>query len=313
MNEDIDIGAFFKVIYDKKISILYITLITFISAFIYAFFIATPMFKSTTTLYPVVSEENTSNKLQLFAAQFGFMGVSSTNDYNIPDVVQSRKIRELILNREWVIKNGERISLYKYWGFNSENEKLNREKALKKLEKLITVYNNDETGLITISILTEDPKLSADIVNYIAKKVSEYIQSQREQEKKKYTNFIENRVKEIKNKLIKAEDKLKEFVEKNRIISGNPKLKFKYDRLKREIDIQKEIYISLEKQSELAKIEEKKKDPIIRILDVGEIPVKKFKPQRLMILITAILIGLILGIINSFINWKSLKILINKD
>ncbi|MHB2155242.1 GNVR domain-containing protein [Calditrichota bacterium GD2] len=312
MNEDNKNEMIFKIIYNKRKLIFIITTTVFIMGFIYAFFIATPLYKSTTTLYPVMEEQNSTSKLQIFAAQFGFMGLSVANDYNIPDVVQSRKIRESILKRKWILKNGKEIDLYKFWGFNSENKKLNKEKALKKLNKAITVFSNDDTGLITISALTEDPRLSADIVNFIAEEVSRYIQTQRINERKKYSSFIEKQVNEVKKKLIKAENKLEEFIDKNRIISKNPKIKFKYEKLKREIEIQKEIYISLEKQKELAKLEEKKKDPVIRILDIGEIPANKFKPKRLMILITSLLIGIIIGILSSFINWNNINFIKNK-
>ena len=68
-------------------------------------------------------------------------------------------------------------------------------------------------------------------------------------------NFIDNRIKSVDNDLKLSEQRLKIFNERNRQISS-PSLQLEQDRLSRGLEIQKGIYLTLQQQLELAKIEE---------------------------------------------------------
>ena len=48
------------------------------------------------------------------------------------------------------------------------------EDAIEKLDKLIAVYEED-SGLISVSVLAEEPGLAADIANYISEYIVEFI------------------------------------------------------------------------------------------------------------------------------------------
>jgi uncharacterized protein involved in exopolysaccharide biosynthesis len=300
---DVELMKILTLLWDKRKLIAIITgAFTFIGI-IYAFFIATPMYKSTTTLYPANQEKGSISQLQVIAAQFGISGMGSSNNYNIPDVVRSRRLRKNIIEKKWNTAKfpGEQIYLYDFWGIEDDNLIIRKELALEKLSELISVGSDDETGLITIGILTEEPQLSADIVNFISDKVTQYILKEQQNHGKKNRIFIEKRLIETKKELTRAEESLKDFLEKNRVITESPEIKLEYNRLQRKITIKQEVYITLEQQKELAMIEEVKDTPIVNILDVGEKPIKKAKPKRALILIVFMLIGFIIGIMSCFI------------
>ena len=87
----------------------------------------------------------------------------------------------------------------------------------------------------------------------------------------KKTSFIENRITLVIDDLEKSEQRLKAFNEQNRQILS-PSLKLEEERNKREVDVQKEIYLTLKLQLELAKIELVQESSIIQILDKPQIP-----------------------------------------
>ena len=60
-------------------------------------------------------------------------------------------------------------------------------------------------------------------------------------------------------------------MKKNRQVSS-PALELELDRIKREVEIQKSIYLTLKQQLELAKIEEIQETSIVQILDEPQIP-----------------------------------------
>ena len=58
-----------------------------------------------------------------------------------------------------------------------------------------------------------------------------------------------------------------------------------YSQLFREVEAKKEVYLTLQQQLELARIEEVKQSPILHILDHAVPPIKKSFPNRLLFLI----------------------------
>ena len=78
----------------------------------------------------------------------------------------------------------------------------------------------------------------------------------------------------------------------------------------REVEIQTQVYITLQQQYELARIEEVKETPSVVILDNGIPASQKDKPKRKLIVILASILGLITGSLFSVfpVIWKSLRI-----
>ena len=95
---------------------------------------------------------------------------------------------------------------------------------------------------------------------------------------------------EVKQDLTKAENRLKEFREKNRQVLS-PQLLLEQERLIRDVQINATIYIELRKQYELVKIEEVKNIPVINVMDVARAPAKKDKPKRATIVLSVFFIS----------------------
>ena len=107
--------------------------------------------------------------------------------------------------------------------------------------------------------------------------------------------FVIGRLQEVQIELYKAEVQLKNFREGNLQISLSPALLLEQERLEREIDIQTGLYISLKQQLEQIKISENKNISSIKVIDEPSIPVKPSKPNKKLIVITAGLLGFIIG------------------
>ena len=58
------------------------------------------------------------------------------------------------------------------------------------------------------------------------------------------------------------------------------------------MEVKKEVYLTLQQQLELARIEEVKQSPILHILDHAYPPSKKSSPDRIIFLIVFLLLGL---------------------
>ena len=95
----------------------------------------------------------------------------------------------------------------------------------------------------------------------------------------------------MKNELENSEIELKNFKESNRGYNDSPELFMIYSQKFREVEAKKEVYMTLQQQLELARIEEVKRSPILHILDHAVSPIKKSSPNRLAFLIISSIVG----------------------
>ena len=113
--------------------------------------------------------------------------------------------------------------------------------------------------------------------------------------------FIDGRIADVKKDLEGAEETLKMFRERNRQIFGSPALLLEQERLVREVEVQKNIFITLKQQLEMAKIEEVQEASMVQVLDPPEAPLYKSKPKRKSTVLLAGILGLGLGIVFAFL------------
>ena len=66
-----------------------------------------------------------------------------------------------------------------------------------------------------------------------------------------------------------------------------------FSRLFREVEAKKQVYVTLQQQLELARIEEVKQTPILHILDYAVPPSRKSSPNRFLFLMFSTVFGLV--------------------
>ena len=147
-----------------------------------------------------------------------------------------------------------------------------------------------KTGVITISISTPEPQLAADILNEVSSELDKFIRNKRTTSASNQRKFVEDRLAEVKEDLTKAENRLKEFREKNRQVLS-PQILLEQERLIRDVQINASIYTELRKQYEIVKIEEVKNIPVINVLDAARAPARKDKPKRATIVLSVFLLS----------------------
>ena len=107
--------------------------------------------------------------------------------------------------------------------------------------------------------------------------------------------FISERLSIVKKELEKTELELKDFKERNRGYEDSPELFMIYSQLFREVEAKKQVYLTLQQQLELARIEEVKQSPILHVLDHAVPPTKKSSPNRSFFLVSSFFLGLFLS------------------
>ena len=177
------------------------------------------------------------------------------------------------------------------------------EKAIKKFNKHVQVSEDRISGLIKITTTFQNPVIAAKVANFIGDQVEIYIQKENSAQSTKEKLFISDRLVIVKEELELSELELKDFKERNRGYEESPELFMKYSQLFREVEVKKEVYLTLQQQLELARIEEVKQSPILHILDYAVTPIKKSSPNRVIFLIISAILGLAISILRTIIRY----------
>lgn len=281
-----------------------ITQIVFISCFaifIYTYFLAEKEYLSTSSLFVSGEESSSMSEIKSLAAQFGVntpsSGFGGNTNFDSPDLIAelttTRDALYPLLNSEFIIKN-ESKTLKNY--LDQGNEK-HIAVSYKKLKKNIGVSINKRSGIISFSIISNDPKLSYDINSKLIDIVNQrYINIKKLQTISK-REFISERLISIESQLKESEEEIKNFQELNRFYNTSPELTLELNTLSRNSRVIEQLYILLKEQLETTKIEEVENAEPLVIIDQPNIPHKKYSPSTLFNLIYTFVLSTIFSIL----------------
>ncbi len=286
----------------------------------YVFIIVEPTYTSTAKI--MSSSTNSSGSFSQvagLASQFGIdvPGQSQTMwVYN--DMIKSRTVGRKIVAKTFDTNKfgkGKTLMQILTYGDKKPENSLEDFKTIAVdilTEDMITIDEDIRTGIFTIGLSSIEPMLSKQILDVLIKELDLHQQNYMKDIYSKTRIFIEDRIDNTKIELEGAEEKLKNFSDRNRRIENSPALLLEQQRLAREVTVLTGVFTTLKQQYETAKIEEVKDSNYILVLDYPELPIRKSKPQRKAMVIFAGFIGMFAALIISIVkdhfqNSSSLK------
>ncbi len=120
--------------------------------------------------------------------------------------------------------------------------------------KVISISRDERTRILTISSNAPDPQLAFDFNTFTLDFVSDYICNSLQTQEREKKLFVEERIGEVKKDLAHSENALARFRERN-ILSRSPQVELEEGRLRRQVMLNQEVYLQLQKQYEMARIE----------------------------------------------------------
>lgn len=275
---------------------------------IYVLFIAQPVYTSSTTIIPASGESSMGN-LAGMAAQFGITvpgGNESAPSMVYPEIIKSRTLARKLLQRKFdTEKYGPSKTLLYILMIGLDDPEYGIDTleimAIEYLqEQSISVGKDRESSILTVSVGAFEPRLAADMASALIEELDIHQKQFNIKQAAKKRIFIEERIEGVKVDLETAEESLKEWRQRNRSIGDSPALLLEQERLMRESEVQKSLYITLKQEYEMAKIEEVEESDILHILDKPEVSLKRSKPNRKLSVILAGILGLGLGAVGAF-------------
>jgi tyrosine-protein kinase Etk/Wzc len=240
-------------------------------------------YKAVSTILPE-TEKSKLSALGQFAdiAQLAGVNVPGSEIARLyPTIVSSEAIlRNVILRKYHSNKYADSVNLIKYFELEEATPEKNMATALQKMRGLISSSFDNKTSIVTVTMEMEEPQLAADVLNAVVGELDNFMRHKRITNASEQVKWIDVRLTEVEPDLRTAEEKLKDFREKNRRVSDSPELLLEQERLARDVQMKSTIYVELKKQYELAKLEEIKNITIVNILDVARPPMRKDRPKR---------------------------------
>jgi uncharacterized protein involved in exopolysaccharide biosynthesis len=167
------------------------------------------------------------------------------------------------------------------------------------LKKKYVKYEQDKkTSIISLITLFEDPKLSYDINVAMFEELNNTLLNKMHSKASANRKFIEERLAEIKVDLRRSEEILLRFKQQNRSWN-DPSIQLQERRLLREVTINQELTLQLQKQYEMAKIEEAKDMPLLDVIESPRRALGPSKPRLKIIAAIGFVGGIVLGLMSA--------------
>ncbi|MCL2283711.1 MAG: Wzz/FepE/Etk N-terminal domain-containing protein [Fibromonadales bacterium] len=259
--------------------------------------LSTPFYKTNAKIIYQTSGGSQSGSLNALAALAG-VSSSKTDDPSayLSDIILSNYMLQSILAEKWKVSlalpdTSTPVTLQTLWKIEpdttQEDWQIRLEygmlDALKK-GGYIVFSQDKKSGVITLATEFEDPQVSYDVNNFVFKQLNDILLNKMHFKASENRKFTEERLSEVKESLNKAEEVLRSFRQNNRL-RIDPTDQLEDSRLQRDVLMNQEIMIQLQKQYELAKIEEARDMPVLDVIDIPMKPIEKSKPKRRLIVL----------------------------
>jgi len=217
-------------------------------------------------------------------------------------VLRSRELLERILLTRYLDPRStetpvDSITFMRILRVNGDDEADSLHNGVKALDKLLSVDVDDQTNIVTFRVDAPSPELAAQVAKRFIEYLNDFNTHTRQSRAGERRKFIEQRLSEGESDLHKAEEDLRTFYERNRSWQGAPQLVFEEGRLHRRVEIRQDLYLTLSRQYQSARIEEVNDTPVITVVDHPVPPTEKARPKRALLIVLGFFLGGIVAII----------------
>ena len=228
----------------------------------------------------------------------GSLGGSENPILTFPEILLSRPLLErTLLTPQAPTSHGTSPNVLAALDVRGSTDRERLYRGVRTLGRKIGIAANARSRIIEVSAVTRDSVLSAFIVNTLLAELNTFNVTTRTSHGRDMRAFVESRLADTKQSLARAEDQLASFQRSNLRIGNAPGLELTRDRLQREVSIQSDVYQLLERQYQMASIEEHRDTPSFTVLEPAQPPVRKYRPSLMLNALSAAAAAIALSLI----------------
>lgn len=212
---------------------------------------------------------------RLLGLSFGGMGSERSPQFYADLVKSSAILGPLVELKFKVAGTVQPLSLVELFGGKGSSGQAAREAAMGAVAGRIQTKISPLTNVITMRVTASQPQLASDIARSVLKEIDLFNTRTRKAQTTAERAFSEERLVEIQADVRLSENRLRDFMERNRDISLSPALILEKERLRDEVVARRQIYNTVLLAYERAKMEEVRVSPLVTIIGEPTPPLQK--------------------------------------
>lgn len=174
------------------------------------------------------------------------------------------------------------------------------DESLGVISEMVSTSVNQESGLMTISVVASSPRLAADLTESFLDHFTTRVREIRTEKVRERLDFVERRFQEVGTELEAAEDRLAEFLERNQN-PNSARLQFQRDRLERQVSFKEQLYSELQSQLTQTRLDLQRRQPVVTVVEEPVPPVDRSAPRRTFIVLLMVVVGILFGVVGAFL------------
>ncbi len=221
------------------------------------------------------------------------------------DLLKSREVLSTVLQADFRfptdtgVASGKLIDLLKV---TANTSGLRMMKSVTKLSGLVNVDLRIRTGVIGLQVRMPNPVLAQEVVQRFLDELNRFNLERRQSRAGAERRFTDSRLVQLQAEQRTAEDQLQSFLQQNRDYKNSPVLTLQYDRMVREVDFRKSVYVTVAQANEKARIDEARDTPVITVIEAPSLPAREDGRGRTLSGLLALMFGSLIGIGIGFVS-----------
>lgn len=226
------------------------------------------------------TQQGNAGQFAGLAAQFGVSlgnvgsGATESPDF-YADLLKTRDLLKQAVLSTYRVPRGSADTaagtLLDLWDVSGGTPEARTDRAVERLLRVMTVSVSLKTGVVALEIQDRSGALALALNQRLLDLLNTFNLERRQSQAAAERRFVEGRLADARQSLNDAEQRLAEFLERNRRYQDSPELTFEAARLQRQVDLQQQIYTSLAQSYEKARIDEVRNTPVITIVDPPDV------------------------------------------
>ena len=157
------------------------------------------------------------------------------------------------------------------YGITGDNEQERRARLVARMQNRVSSSVDRLGNVVVLKVKAPWPGMAMQVNRRLLDLVNEFNLQQRQTAASAQRVFTEARTQAARRELASIEDSQRQFFERNRSYTADPKLALEAARLQRQVDLRQAVYTTLTQSLEQARIDEVRNTPVITVIDRPEL------------------------------------------
>ena len=157
-------------------------------------------------------------------------------------------------------------------------------KKLEGLRKQISAEVDKKTGITTLSVTLQDPKVAATIADSVISKLQQYITTYRTSKAKEDCQYLEKLFKERQQEYYDAQQRYAHYVDANSNVVFQSTMAER-ERLQNDMNLSYQVYSQVAQQLQVARAKVQEEKPVFAVVEPAVVPLKPSGTSRKVILL----------------------------